>query len=222
MRERVPLVAAVALLLAAIAAFVVNSGARESGADARPAPGLDEMADAIGAPIMRHLARGHVPGRSGEMMLVPIPHAYIIGRWDLATLGSDRPFLTTSHPNPWAYTARVPLILYGPGRVASGEKVYREVDIADLAPTFAEILGMDGLDFDGEVLREALGDDASPPKVIFTIVIDGGGWNALQEHPSAWPTIARIEDEGTSYVNATIGSAPSITGALHATFGTGV
>ncbi|HEX2051543.1 MAG TPA: alkaline phosphatase family protein [Actinomycetota bacterium] len=81
---------------------------------------------------------------------------------------------------------------------------------------------MDGLDFDGEVLREALGDDASPPKVIFTIVIDGGGWNALQEHPSAWPNIARIEDAGTSYLNATIGSAPSITGALHATFGTGV
>ncbi|HEX2051544.1 MAG TPA: hypothetical protein VHJ34_13070 [Actinomycetota bacterium] len=54
------------------------------------------------------------------MMLVPIPHAYIIGRWDLATLGTDRPFLTTSHPNPWAYTARVPLILYGPGHVEGG------------------------------------------------------------------------------------------------------
>lgn len=222
MRERVPMVAAVALLLAAIAAFVINSGSREDGADAAPAPGLDEMADAIGAPIMRHLARGHVAGRSGEMMLVPVPHAYIIGRWDLATLGTDRPFLTTSHPNPWAYTARVPIILYGPGHVPSGKKVYREVDIADLAPTFAEILGMTGLDFDGEVLREALAGATRPPKVIFTVVIDGGGWNALHEHPNSWPVIASLQERGTSYLNATIGSAPSITGALHATFGTGV
>ncbi|MGH2777484.1 MAG: alkaline phosphatase family protein, partial [Actinomycetota bacterium] len=60
------------------------------------------------------------------------------------------------------------------------------------------------------------------PKLIFTVVIDGGGWNVLQEHPESWPFIQSLRDGGITYTNATIGSGPSITGALHATFGTGV
>jgi predicted AlkP superfamily pyrophosphatase or phosphodiesterase len=63
---------------------------------------------------------------------------------------------------------------------------------------------------------------AKKPKVIFTVVIDGGGWNDLQQHADSWPFIESLRRQGTTFVNATIGSAPSITGALHATFGTGV
>ena len=63
--------------------------------------------------------------------------------------------------------------------------------------------------------------DRTPPKAIVTVVIDGGGWNALQAHPDSWPNIAGLMRDGTTYTNATIGSAPSITGALHANFGTG-
>ena len=187
------------------------------------APSLDEMAREIGAPIMENLQHGHVPGRSGEVMLVPKPHSYIIGEWDLTTLTSGTPTLTNSHPNPWDYIAQVPLILYGPPYVAVGEQVRRQVDIADIAPTYAALLGMNALDADGEVLTEAVADSPNKaPKLIFTVILDGGGWNALQEHPDSWPTIQRLREGGTDYLNADIGSAPSITGALHATMGTGV
>jgi predicted AlkP superfamily pyrophosphatase or phosphodiesterase len=58
--------------------------------------------------------------------------------------------------------------------------------------------------------------------VIFSVVLDGGGWNVLEQHPQSHPTIDSLRAAGLTYTNATIGSAPSITGALHATLGTGV
>jgi predicted AlkP superfamily pyrophosphatase or phosphodiesterase len=186
------------------------------------APTLDEMADEIGSQVMLNLWRGHVPGRSAEIMLVPRPHRFLIGEWDLTTLGTAAPDLSTSHPNPWNYLARVPIIVYGPGYAPVGKVEDRPIDIGSIAPTYAELLGMDGLDFDAEPLTEIVeGAPSRPPKVIFTVVIDGGGWNALQQHSGAWPAIDRLMKRGTSYVNANIGSAPSITGAVHATLGTG-
>lgn len=212
------MVLAAALLAAAVAGYLLlpERGVPEG------APTVDEMAHAVGADVMLNLNRGHVPGRSGEIMLVPKPHSFIIGEWDLTSLVSGRPTLASSHPNPWDFIAQVPLILYGPGYVEEAVQVERKVDIADLAPTYAALLGMPGLDSDGEVLTEAIANaPATPPRLIFTVVLDGGGWNALQEHPQSWPTIQRLREEGTDYLNADIGSAPSITGALHATFGTG-
>jgi arylsulfatase A-like enzyme len=186
------------------------------------APTLDEMANDVGSQLMLNLWRGHVPGRSAEIMLVPRPHRFLIGEWDLTTLGTAAPDISTSHPNPWNYLARVPIIVYGPGYAAEGKVHDRPVDIGSIAPTYAELLGMDGLDLDAEPLREILeGARSRHPKVIFTVVIDGGGWNALQQHSSAWPAIDGLMKRGTTYVNANIGSAPSITGAIHATFGTG-
>ena len=217
MNRRVLAVVVVALIVAGAAAYVLRP---ERGVP-DGAPTQDEMARSIGAPVMEHIYRGHVPGRSGEIMLVPKPHRYLIGEWDLTTLGTDTPDLSTSHPNPWDYLTRVPIIMYQPGAVPAGVDDYSEVDIADLAPTFARVLGMDDFEADGEPLPGLDLGSAGPPKVIFTVVIDGGGWNALQQHPHAWPEIARLRNQGTTYVNATIGSAPSITGALHATFGTG-
>lgn len=218
-RNRLLIVLGVAVV-AALLAFYQLMPERSAPAGA---PTLDEMATQIGSPIMEHLYRGHVPNRSGEVMTVPKPHSFIIGNWDLTTLGSATPTLGSSHPNPWDYTARVPIIFYGPGYIKAGQTIDESVDIADMAPTFAALLGMDALDADGTVLADALvPNDRPPPRVIFTVVIDGGGWNALQHHHDSWPAIQALREGGTDYVNATIGSAPSITGSLHATFGTGV
>jgi predicted AlkP superfamily pyrophosphatase or phosphodiesterase len=182
------------------------------------------MATDIGAPIMTNLVRGHVPGRSGDIITVPKPHHFMIGRWDLTTLGTDRPVTTNSHPNPWDYLARVPIVFYGPGFVPSNIARDEPTDIAAIAPTYACLLGMEGLDFEGErfeELCEAPGHRRSP-KVIFSVVLDGGGWNVLEQHPQSHPTIDSLRKKGLTYTNATIGSAPTITGALHATMGTGV
>lgn len=216
MSKRVFVVALSAVLAAAFAAYLLRPGADPLFPE--NAPTETEMARSIGTDVMRNLYRGHVAGRSGEIMLVPKPHHFLIGNWPLESIGTAEPDVSTSHPNPWAYLARVPIVLAGDG-IPRGKDVERSVDIASLAPTFARVLDMEDFESDAPVLIESL--PGTLPKVIFTVVIDGGGWNALQEHPDSWPSIVRLRKQGTTYVNATIGSAPSITGALHATFGTG-
>ncbi len=216
MPSRLILVASAAVAVALVAVFLLSP----SQGLPPDAPSEDDMAADIGAQIMGHLYVGHVPGRSGEVMTVPKPHHYLINGLELESLGSAEPELRSSHPNPWDYTARVPYVFYGPGVVPEGEEVTREVDISSLAPTYARLLGMDGFEADGDPLSE-IEPGPRPPRLIFTIVLDGGGWNVLQRHPGTWPNIAELMERGTSYVNATIGSAPSVTAALHATFGTG-
>jgi predicted AlkP superfamily pyrophosphatase or phosphodiesterase len=211
------------LLGVAIAAIVLAGGAafllRPQRGAPSGAPTQGEMARAVGAPVMTHIHRGHVPGRSGEVLLVPRPHNFLLGEWDLTTLGTSDPIPGSSHPNPWKYLTEVPIVMMGAG-VQPGR--YDDVvDIADVAPTYAALLGMDDFAAAGKPLP-AVDPRFGPPRAIFTVVIDGGGWNVLQEHPDAWPNIARLMDQGATYVNGTIGSAPSITGALHATFGTGL
>ena len=232
MPKRVLIVVAIALVAALGALYLLRP---ETGVPEN-APTEAEMAADIGSHVMTTLYRGHVPGRSGEVMLVPKPHNFLIGEWDLTTLGSATPTMSTSHPNPWNYLARVPIIVHGPRWAPSGVVDETETDIASLAPTYAEILGgVEGFETDveplpgierssGPCLRQpGRGDPCAVlPKVIFTVVIDGGGWNALQQHADSWPFIDELRDSSVTYTNATIGSAPSITGALHATFGTGV
>lgn len=214
MFKRVSIVVVLALLLSAGAVYLLQP---EKGVP-EGAPSEDDMAKEVGAPIMEHIQRGHVPGRSGEIYLVPTPHSFLIGEWDLTTLGTDTPTMSTSHPNPWNYLTRVPIVLWGAG-VEEGETREEPIDIASIAPTIASVLGMDASSFAAEPLLEG---GKEKPKIIFNMVIDGGGWNALQYHADDWPNLRRLMDEGVTYVNATIGSAPSITGALHATIGTGV
>jgi hypothetical protein len=208
-----------ALIVAGLALFAL----RPTTGVPDGAPTEDEMATSIGSDVMDHLYRGHVAGRSGEIMTVPKPHRYIIGEWDLETLWTDEPTTTSSHPNPWNYTAHVPLVFYGPRYVPAHREVRDSVDVADIAPTYAALLGMKEFRADGRALPEVVSQSAgkSPPKAIVTVVLDGGGWNVLQQHPERWPAIAQLQRQGTNYVNATIGSAPSITGAIHATMGTG-
>ena len=216
MTQRVLVIVVVAVLVAAAAAYAL--GASPGGSD--DPPSQDEMATSVGAPVMEHVFRGHVPGRSGEIMLVPKPNNYLLGEWDMRTLGTDTPTVSTSHPNPWDYLTRVPIIAAG-ADIEPGISNDEVTDIAALAPTYAEILGMD-LEADAEPLTEVAEGVKERPKLIFTVIIDGGGWNALQQHPGSWPFIQSLRDSGVTYTNANIGSAPSITGALHATMGTGV
>lgn len=221
MSRRVVAVALAGAVTAAAAALVLNAREREGGRGEVPAgaPSVDDMAAAVGAPILRHLARGSVAGRSGELIVVPKPHNYLIGQPDYTTLDTGAPWINTSHPNPWSYLTRVPIVVWGPGAPAGRERT-EVVDIAQIAPAFARLVGFE-FDAGAEPLPGVFARRRRPPKMIVTVVIDGGGWNVLRAHPQSWPTLRRLRAEGTTYVNATIGSAPSITGALHATLGTG-
>ena len=218
MPKRVVVVAAVAVVVALAAWFALRPATGVPG----DAPTEDQMAEAVGTQVMQHLYLGHVPGRSGEVLMVPKPHHFLISKWDMTQLDGPTPPLGSTHPNPWNYLTRVPIVATGAG-VPAGVVSEDPVDIAAIAPTYAEILGMKDFQAEADPLDEVVGRGRpKPPKLIFTIVIDGGGWNTLQQHPDSWPAIKGLMEDGVTYVNATIGSAPSITGALHATFGTGV
>ena len=218
MLKRVLAVAVIAAVAGGAAFYLLK---RE---DALPASALtqEEMARSVGGPVMLNIARGHVPGRSGEIMLVPKPNNFMISEWDLRTLDGDAPELKTTHPGPWAYLSHIPIVVRAPGAgPADAEQVARPVDITSIAPTYAALLGMDDFDSPSEPLREVLDATKRPLKAIVSVVIDGGGWNLLESYPRSWPNIQRLMQESITYTGATIGSAPSTTGALHATFGTG-
>ena len=179
------------------------------------------MAKALGRDVVEHLARGYRAGRSGEILLAPKPWN-VLGQWTGGLRGAADP--RTTHATPWSYHQRVPIMLFGPGYIRPGLRPERPVDVSDLAPTMADLLGMPFRAPAGETLREALVPAArrpGRPRVILVVVYDGGGWNVLDRWPSAWPVQRRLSRGGTVYTNATVGSSPSLTAPVHATIGTG-
>ena len=164
---------------------------------------------------LRRTVRGYYPNRSPELTFVPTSPNFF-GNFKNAT----------THSGPWPYVQRVPLVLYGPGFIKTqGEvEVDREVTIADLAPTFAELLHTRFPDRPGQTLGRALlprAERNGKPRLIMTVVWDGGGWNTLQHWPGTWPNLERFMAEGTSVADVTVGSNPSVTPAIHANMGTG-
>lgn len=161
--------------------------------------------------LVRRIKRGYYPGRSPDLLYT-------------ANMPDQFP---NSHSGPWDYLSNVPLLLYGPGFVKAQGSVElgREVTVADLAPTYAELLGTSfPKNRAGRPLRAALvprSERPDPPKLIVTVVWDGGGMSGLDAHPDSWPVLQSLEEKGTFFEGADTGSAPTITPAVHATIGTG-
>jgi hypothetical protein len=157
----------------------------------------------------RQLARiraGYRPGRSGDVQFVPRPRSYFDER---------------SHSGPWGYLQRVPLLVYGPGRVPAAGAVRRRVTLRDVAPTLADHLGLDPSRFGGGPLIEAPAS-GDPPRLVAAVVWDGGGRIVLHEHPQAWPNLRALRKGGVWFTRATVGSSPSVSPAVHATLSTGL
>ncbi len=161
--------------------------------------------------ILQTVRNGYYPGRSGDVLAVEeLPNQF-----------------GTRHSSPHDYTQEVPIILYGPGFINARAEVDRPVTVADLASTYAELLNFDAFptaEREGKPLTEALLPEAERngvPKLIFTLVWDGGGDNVLERWPDAWPNLQGLIDNGTHFSNATVGSSPSITPSIHANIGTG-
>lgn len=161
----------------------------------------------------KYIYRGWNPGktRDYDIAIVPTPPNY---------MGT---FINTSHSGPYDFLQEIPLILYGPGFIKQSGRVTldREVTIADIAPTTAELMGYDFPPRKSAPLTEVLEDTPDKPKLILTMVMDGGGWNVLEEHPDTWPNLAQLIEEGANIEGAVAGSSPSITPAVHTNIGTG-
>ena len=162
------------------------------------------------------IKRGHWRGRGPDINLAP---------------HNGNPFggfpVATTHSGPWPFLQRVPLVFYGPGFIAPRGEIAldREVTLADIAPTLAELLGTGAPDMaTGRPIVEALVPkrDRSPNlRLIVTVVWDGGGRNVLERWGDSLPFLRSLIANGTSISNATVGTSPSVTPAVHATIGTG-
>ena len=159
--------------------------------------------------ILERVWRGYVPKRSGDILTIErLPNQY-----------------NTRHSTPFAYTQDVPLVLYGPGFIKKKVTSERPTTVADLMPTYAELLDFELPErVDGKPLTEALLPEDKRngiPKLIITVVWDGGGHNVLEQWPDSWPELEKIMASGANYTEAAVGSSPSITPSIHATIGTG-
>ncbi len=183
--------------------------------DTSPSKGWFEESCSLPADQLQLIRRGFWAGRSPDLIFVPrIPN--YIGEFDY-----------TTHGGPWDYLQKVPLILYGPGfiRPTGARPPDDPATVADIAPTTAELLGTPWPDGrPGRVLDEALVPAARrpiPPRLIATIVLDGGGTDVLDAWPRAWPRLADMVEGGAHMEGAIAGSSPSVTPPVHATIGTG-
>src|SRR3989337_2346183 len=111
------------------------------------------MAEDLGADVVTALVRGYHPATSPGVAFVPMPGNTVV-RWSGEGLGTDLADPKTSHPTPWDYHQRVPIVLYGPGFINEGKRAGRSVDLTYVAPSFASLMPVpsgdagDGLPFD--------------------------------------------------------------------------
>jgi len=179
-------------------------------------PSFEAQACSLRSDYLLQTQRGYFEPRSGQISILPKTPAYMAsggGGW--------------SHSGPWPYLQDIPLVFYGPGVIEEPAEVDRPATLADVAPTIMTLLRGSVQTDDGDSLDEAARFSGRmlrrpPPKLILTVVWDGGGWNTLRRWPEAWPNLADLMQQGVSFTAATVGSNPSVTPAVHTTLGTGV
>lgn len=158
--------------------------------------------------LVERVERGIVRGLSPDVNLVPREPNYI---------GAAA---APVHSGPWDYLARVPLVMYGPGFVEPG-RYKGSADMSDVAPTTARLIGFDFSERDGRVLQQPLVRTTNHPRVVVTVVWDGGGINVLEEHPDSYPFLGSLLRKSATWPDMQIGSSPSVTPPIHATLSTG-
>lgn len=201
-----------ALLLALSFAACDTGEARrneDSGTDARrSSQERDLSCDELDVFVER-TRRGYVPDRSPDLSLIVHEPNYV---------GAPT---AAVHTGPFDFLAEVPLVFFGPGHVAERGRVEDRATMADVAPTIAQLIQFDDFDSpDGRALSVSAGSE-NPPRLVVTVVWDGGGWNTLEQHPEAWPFLKSIIRGGVSFEQMTVGSTPTVTPPIHTTLGTG-
>src|ERR1700686_5064314 len=123
----------------------------------KSAPGVaevfraEQLADhpATHSPLLEAMADSYLPGRSGDLFIVPKPYWLMDG----TPPGKTRSY-GTGHGTPYYYDQHVPVLLMGFG-IRPGE-YHGTVTPADIAPTLASLCGITLAPRDGHVLGEAL------------------------------------------------------------------
>jgi Type I phosphodiesterase / nucleotide pyrophosphatase len=192
------------------ATAATGSGASAStgpGATGAPLGVLEEVACSLPHEWLLRTWRGHDPDRGAEIQILPFEPNFV---------GSGLP-----HVGPWDYAQQIPMFWFGPGHVARAGVVERPVTLAGIAPTIAELIGFPFRPADGTPMEEAVAGNATPPRLVITMVWDAGGRNVLERWEGDWPYLSSLIAEGTWYERATVGTTPTSTAQTHATIGTG-
>ncbi len=185
-----------------------------------PRPALEAMASDLGSEYLELVTRSYNAERLGDLQLLVTPYSSSNYPQESLSLAPNDP--RSSHAVTWMYGERVPIVVWSPGRIEPQDHTER-VTLADLAPTTARLMGFDEFRAADGVALPGIPTVTPPvqPRVVVTLVIDGGGWNVLRRWPDAWPNLKRLMREGATYRNAISGSFPAVTASTHATIGTG-
>jgi hypothetical protein len=163
---------------------------------------------AVSHEVLLRTWRGVMPGRSGDIQIIPSYPNFVNGG--------------LTHATPYAYTQDVPLFLYGPGYVRPGS-YDRAATLADIAPTTGALLKFPYDAPDGTAQRQALlpPDERAVPRLIVTLIWDSGGMDVLNRWKHDWPYLRSLLPGGAWFTNVTVGSSPSNTPTGHSIIGTG-
>ena len=129
--------------------------------------------------------------------------------------------LWTTHASSWDYDTDIKFVLYGPGFVKEGVRL-EKTTLQNIAPTYARLIGTNPPKGSmGRVMTEALVPTSKRPKVILTIVMDGGGRSLYEAWPEAWPVIRGLSARGVEYTDAKVTQLETATAVSHVAIGTG-
>ena len=127
----------------------------------------------------------------------------------------------TTHASSWDYDTDIKFVLYGPGFIKEGAKLDKTT-LQNIAPTYAHMIGTSPPKGSmGRVMAEALVPTSKRPKVILTIVMDGGGRSLYEAWPDAWPVIKGLAARGVEYTDAKVTQLETATAVSHVAIGTG-
>jgi predicted AlkP superfamily pyrophosphatase or phosphodiesterase len=183
-----------------------------SGCSRDPAP-ADDPATEVAAPddaLLAALARSYVPGRVGDIAVIPAPSAVI--SW------ADGNY-EHMHGSPWDYDRQIPLLIHAPGRITAGDRP-EPVSHQDIGATIMDWLGVLPADsITGEPLPEVLA--AGPtPDLIVVLVLDAFRPDLLVRFADRLPSLSRIAAGAVRWPEAAVNYVPTNTATAHTTLAT--
>jgi predicted AlkP superfamily pyrophosphatase or phosphodiesterase len=178
--------------------------------------------------------------QSGHVVMIPARHSIVVDRAFFSDEFSHIPLralrgvrandpnqvvvlkhLWTTHASSWDYDTDIKFVLYGPGFVKEGVRL-EKTTLQNITPTYARLIGTNPPKGSmGRVMTEALVSTSKKPKVIFTIVMDGGGRSLYDAWPDAWPVIKSLAARGVEYMDAKVTQLETATAVSHVAIGTG-
>jgi len=201
------------------AALLVIAGTT-SGQHAGQAPAATVVAHAREATLshaqatqqrfLHMFARSYFPGRTGQLLLVPLEGDFIT-RPD-----QDVPYM---HGSPWAYDAAIPLMFVGPAvRVGTYSMPAAQQDVA---PTLAAALGVHMPPTSTGHVLPVLKTGMARPRVVVLIVLDGMRRDYFDRYATLMPTLTALRQRAAWFTEAQLNILPSNTSVGHSTIATG-